>query len=63
MLNDTQSLILCGCITACIFITGVLGILDNFIVLTILTIMLITFAVNIYMATKSHESEEVESEE
>jgi hypothetical protein len=63
MLNDSQSLILCGCIVACIFITGILGILDNFIVLTVLTIMLITFAVNIYMTAKSHESDEVENDE
>ena len=62
MLNDSQSLILCGCIAASIFVTGILGILDNFIVLTVLTFMLITFAVNLYMSSKSKE-EEFENEE
>ena len=63
MLTDTQSLILCGCIAAFIFITGILGILGNFIVLTVLTIMLITLAVNIYISTKSHQTGEFENEE
>ncbi|MFB9057921.1 hypothetical protein ACFFU9_14335 [Mariniflexile ostreae] len=63
MLNDTQSLILCGCIIACIFITGILGVLDNFIVLTVLSIMLITFVLNIYMVTKSSENDKVDTEE
>lgn len=62
MLTNSQSLILCGCIVAVIFITGILGILDNFIVLTILTIMLITFAANLYLSSKSKD-EEIENEE
>ena len=63
MINDTQSLILCGCLAAGIFVTGILDILDNFIVLTILTIAFIAILINIYLARKSSKNEEFESEE
>ena len=63
MLNDSQSLILCGILAGGIFITGVLGILDNFIVLTILTIVFISIIVNIYLTRHSSKNEELESEE
>ena len=47
MLTDKQSLILTGLMTASIFVFGILDILDNFIVLTILTILFFTIVINI----------------
>lgn len=48
MLSDKQSLILCGLMAGGIFVSGVLEILSNFIVLTILTIIFLTIVVNIF---------------
>ena len=48
MLNDKQSLILTGLMVAGIFIFGVLDILENFVVLTILTIVFFTVVINIF---------------
>jgi len=48
MLNDKQSLILTGLMVAGIFIFGVLDILENFVVLTILTIVFFTVFINIF---------------
>jgi hypothetical protein len=62
MLNDKQSLLLCGILAGGIFITGVLGVLDNFIVLTLLTIVFITIVGNI-VATKSFLKKQEESVE
>ena len=42
MLNDKQSLALTGFMAAGIFVFGILNILDNFIILTILTIVFFT---------------------
>jgi hypothetical protein len=59
MLNNKQSLILCGLMTGGIFITGILDILDNYIVKTILTIILIMIVSNmIYVFTKSKKEEQ-----
>jgi hypothetical protein len=59
MLNNKQSLILCGLMTGGIFITGILEILDNYIVKTILTIILIMIVSNmIYVFTKSKKEEQ-----
>ena len=57
MLNDKQSLILTGLMVASIFVFGILKILDNFIVLTILTIMFFAIVINIfYSKTKAEET-------
>lgn len=59
MLNNKQSLILCGLMTGGIFITGILDILDNYIVKTILTIIFILIISNmIYVFTKSKKEEQ-----
>lgn len=56
MLNDKQSLILCGLLVGGIFITGILGIFSNFIVLTILTLAFLAIIVNIFISkTKKNE--------
>lgn len=48
MLNDKQTLLLSGIMIAGIFIFGILNILENFVVLTVLTIVFITIVINIF---------------
>lgn len=56
MLNDKQSLILTGIMIGGIFTFGVLDILENFIVLTLLTIIFFTIILNmIYLKSKTKE--------
>ena len=57
MLNDKQSLILCGVLAAGIFVTGILNILDNFVVLTILTIIFLAIIGNL-LYVQSQEKED-----
>lgn len=53
MLNDKQSLILTGIMVGGIFIFGILDILENFVVLTLLTIIFFTIVLNIlYLKAK-----------
>lgn len=47
MLNDKQTLILSGLMAGGIFVTGILEILDNFIVLTLITIVFLAVIINI----------------
>ena len=66
MLTDNQSLLFCGLIVGGIFISGLLGTLDNFLVLTILTIIFLAIIVNLISAktfTAKEEEIEVEAEE
>ncbi len=49
MLNDKQSLILCGVMAFGIFIAGILRILDNFIVRTILALVFLSIVSNIFI--------------
>lgn len=59
MLSNIQSLFLCGLLAGAIFIAGILKILDNYIVKTILTIIFIIIVSNlIYVNTKSIKEEE-----
>lgn len=58
MLNDKQSLLLCGLIIGGIFVCGILEILDNYIVKTILTIIFLVIIVNIFIANSKSEKEE-----
>jgi hypothetical protein len=56
MLTDKQSLLLCGLVALLIFVAGVLDILGNFIVLTILSIAFIAIVVNLFFG-KHKEAE------
>ncbi len=47
MFDDKTSLILCGVLVAIIFCTGVLKILDNYIVLTVISVLFLTIVYNI----------------
>ncbi len=53
MLTDKQSLILCGFMTAGVFIFGILDILDNFIILTILTLIYIAVVFNLFYVSST----------
>lgn len=58
MLNDKQSLILSGFMGGGIFVFGLLKILDNFIVLTILTIVFFTIVFNIFYPKPKSKKED-----
>jgi preprotein translocase subunit SecG len=56
MLNDKQTLLLSGIMVSGIFIFGILNILENFVVLTVLTIVFFTILINMfYLKSKSKE--------
>jgi hypothetical protein len=63
MLTDQQSLILCGLLGCGIFVTGLLDILDNFIVLTVLTLIFLAIMINLIITKKAPEEEETETTE
>ncbi|WP_346881251.1 hypothetical protein [uncultured Algibacter sp.] len=48
MINDRQALILSGLTGVGIFVFGIIGILDNFIVMTILTVMFLSIIINLF---------------
>nr|WP_158231436.1 hypothetical protein [Gaetbulibacter sp. 4G1] len=52
MLNDKQTLALSGLMAGGIFVTGILEILDNFIVLTVLTIIFLAVIINIFYVNR-----------
>jgi len=60
MLTDKQSLLLCGLITAIIFVAGILGIMSNFIVLTVLTIAFLTLIANLFFWKHPEEKNDQE---
>ncbi|WP_406683145.1 hypothetical protein N1F78_10670 [Seonamhaeicola sp. MEBiC1930] len=62
MLSDKQSLILCGLMVGGIFTTGLLDILDNFLILTLLTIIFLAIILNL-ISTKTFIPKEEELEE
>ena len=60
MLSDTQSMILTGVLVAGIFVFGVLDILDNFIVLTILTLVFFAIVINLLYTSYMQKKEDPE---
>ncbi|MDO5969832.1 hypothetical protein Q4Q35_08430 [Flavivirga aquimarina] len=65
MLTDKQSLLLCGLTASGIFIAGILDILNNFIVLTILTLIFFAVIGNllyIKMNPKEDDKKELENQ-
>ena len=55
MITDKQSLLLCGVLTGSLFAAGVLDILGNFIVLTVLTIIFLTIVINIFYTNTNNK--------
>lgn len=56
MLTDRQSLILCGLMAVGIFVGGLLNILDNFLMLTILTIIFLAILLNLFLQKRQKRS-------
>lgn len=56
-LNSKQSLVLCGVMTASIFVGGILDILGNFVVLTLLTLIFFSIILNLFLIKKNSEEE------
>ncbi|WP_242205108.1 hypothetical protein [Aestuariivivens insulae] len=59
ILNDKQSLLLCGVLAAGLFVTGIFNILDNFIVLTILVLIFLIIIANIIYTKSKHFEEDL----
>ena len=62
MITDKQSLLLCGILIGGIFAAGVLDILNNFIVLTILTIIFLAIIINLIFYSSSTNIDERKEE-
>lgn len=62
MINDKQSLILCGVMTAGLFVGGILDVLENFIVLTVLTLVFSTIIINSFFLKKNPQGNEEEEQ-
>ncbi|MEN3324335.1 hypothetical protein VP395_11405 [Mariniflexile soesokkakense] len=58
MLNDRQSLILCGIVVGGIFVSGILEVLDNYIVKTVLTIIFLVILTNFFIVHSKSKKEE-----
>jgi len=59
MINDKQSLILCGVMAAGLFVGGILDILDHYIMLTILTLVFSIIVINSFFLKRNpNENEE-----
>ncbi|WP_165453892.1 hypothetical protein [Hyunsoonleella flava] len=57
MLSDKQSLVLTGLMAVGIFVFGVLDILDNFLVLTILTLVFFAILINLLYSNYRHKQD------
>lgn len=60
MLTDRQSIILCGLLCLGIFVSGLIGVLDNFITKTILTILFAVIITNIIVTISRKKKEKHE---
>ncbi|MCR8668604.1 hypothetical protein NO995_12995 [Aestuariibaculum sp. M13] len=59
MLNDKQSLLLCGVLIGIYFVSGVLDILDNYAIKTLLAIIFLVIVANlVYVNSKTHRNNE-----
>lgn len=64
MLSDKQSIILTGIVAVGIFVFGILDLLDNFVVLTLMTISFFAIIINLlYSKSKSEKITPQEQEE
>jgi hypothetical protein len=58
MLNDRQSLILCGVMVGGIFVSGILDVLDSYLVKTLLTVIFLTILTNFFLVYSKSKKEE-----
>lgn len=61
-LNDKQSITLCVIMVAGIFISGILDILNNFAVLTFLTLVFFTIILNLILSKRVSKEEQKEND-
>ncbi|MFI0428020.1 hypothetical protein [Mariniflexile sp. HMF6888] len=57
MLNDRQSLILCGVMVGGIFVSGILDVLDSYLIKTLLTIIFLMILTNFFMVYSKSKKE------
>lgn len=62
MFTDKQSLILCAIVVFGFSISGMIGILDNYVVVAVLLILFILIIINLFMKISSEEYSEEELE-
>ncbi len=62
MINDKQSLILCGVMAGGIFVGGILDILDHYVVLTILTLVFLTIVINLFLLKRDPEEKQKQND-
>jgi hypothetical protein len=57
MISDKQSLLLCGVMAGGIFVSGILEILNNYVVKTILTIIFSAIILNVFIVYSKSKKE------
>jgi len=62
MFTDKQSLILCAIVVFGFSISGIIDILDNYVVVAVLLILFILIVINLFMKISSEEYSEEELE-
>jgi uncharacterized membrane protein len=62
MFTDKQSLILCAIVVFGFSISGMIGILDNYVVVAVLLILFILIIINLFMKISSEEYSEEDLE-
>ena len=60
ILNDRQSLLLCGALAAGLFVTGVFDVLDNFVILTLLVLIYLLIIANIVYTKSKYFEEDID---
>lgn len=63
MLSDKQSLLLCGLLVGGFFIGGILDILDNFVIKSVLTIIFLAIMVNLISAKSFIQKDGLDSKQ
>lgn len=61
MLTNKQSLFFCGLVAIGIFVGGVLDILDNFIMLTVLTLLFFTIILNLFYTNSKKKNQDTDN--
>jgi len=57
-LTNKQSMLLSALVTICFFLAGILGILDNFMVIIVILVGFLTLIVNLILAIKDKKNPE-----
>ncbi|SFZ92476.1 hypothetical protein SAMN05428642_102748 [Flaviramulus basaltis] len=63
MLNNKQSLILSGIMAGSVFVFGIIDLLDNFVVLTVLTLIFFTIIINLFYVSSKQKEDKQEQDD